>query len=155
MWAVPESSRLLRFSLAGIALRGRIDRVLFWLLVAGLAWCPFWFGSHDLIASGINALIFPGLTALYEFSLLVRRERHPVGIRQIGTPAAVFGAVVAFVLVQNYTGARSALVHPIWQMAAEALDRSVAGSISVNRDLTMLALLRLGARLFSRGWLRG
>jgi hypothetical protein len=143
MWAVPESSRLLRFSLAGIALRGRIDSVLFWLLVAGLAWCPFWFGSNDLMAWGINALIFPGLTALYELSLLVRRERHPVGIRQIGTPAALFTAVVAFVLVQNYTGAPSALAHPIWQMTAQALERGVAGSISVNRDLTMLALLRL------------
>jgi hypothetical protein len=87
MRAVPESSRLLRFPLAGIALHERIDRVLFWLLVAGLAWCPFWFGSHDLIAWGINALIFPALTAIYELSLLVPGERHSLGIKQIGTPS--------------------------------------------------------------------
>jgi O-antigen ligase len=130
-------------ALAGIASRERIERALFWLLVAGLAWCPLWLGSNELIAWGINAIIFPGLTALYELSLLVRRERHPVGIKQIATPAVLFAAVVAFVLVQNYTGAPSVIAHPVWKMTAEALERSVPGSISVNRDLTTLALLRL------------
>jgi len=130
-------------ALAGIASRQRTERALFWLMVAGLAWCPFWLGSNDLIAWGINAIIFPALTALYELSLLVRRESHPVGKKQIGIAAALFGAVVAFVLVQNYTGAPSAMAQPIWQMAAQALERSVSGSISVNRDLTTLALLRL------------
>jgi hypothetical protein len=70
-------------ALAGIASRERIERALFWLLVAGLAWCPFWLASNDLIAWGINAIIFPALTALYELSLLVHRERHPVGIKHI------------------------------------------------------------------------
>jgi O-antigen ligase len=130
-------------ALAGIAARERIERALFWLLVAGLAWCPFWLGSNDLIAWGINAIIFPALTAFYELSLLVCRECHPVGIKQISMPAALFGAVVAFVLVQNYTGAPSAMAHPIWQTTAHVLERSVAGSISVNRDLTTLACLRL------------
>jgi peptidoglycan/LPS O-acetylase OafA/YrhL len=86
----------------------------------GLAWYPFWLGSNALIAWGINAIIFPVLTGLYELSLLVRRERHPVGIRQIATPAALFGAVVAFVVVRDYTGAPSALAHPIWQGGGSA-----------------------------------
>src|SRR5262249_38307487 len=33
--------------------------------------------------------------------------------------------------------------HPIWQMTADALQRPIEGSISVNRELTRLALLRL------------
>ena len=33
--------------------------------------------------------------------------------------------------------------HPIWQMAADALNKPIDGSISVDRDLTTLALLRL------------
>jgi len=37
-------------ALAGIASRQRTERALFWLMVAGLAWCPFWLGSNDLIA---------------------------------------------------------------------------------------------------------
>ena len=33
--------------------------------------------------------------------------------------------------------------HPIWEMTADALDKPVAGSVSVDRDVTSLALLRL------------
>ena len=55
-----------------------VERVLLWAFIAGLAWCPFWFGSNVLLAWGINAVLFPGLVAIYELSLLIRGERHPV-----------------------------------------------------------------------------
>ena len=116
---------------------------LFWALVAGLAWCPFLFGSNVLLAWGINALLFPGLVIIYELSLLIRGERHPVAIRQLKVPAALFAAVVLWIFIQNATWTPDWLHHPIWQMTAEALDKPVAGSISVNRELTSLALLRL------------
>ena len=120
-----------------------VERALFWAFVAGLAWCPFWFGSHTLLAWGINAVLFPGLVAIYELSLLIRGERHPVAIWQIKTPAALFGAVVLWILVQNATWTPAWFHHPIWQMAADALDKPVDGSISVDRELTSLALLQL------------
>jgi hypothetical protein len=120
-----------------------VDGVLLWAFVAGLAWCPFWFGSNGLLAWGVNAILFPGLVAIYEISLLIRGERHPVGIKKIGIPAALFAAVVLWILIQNAAWTPAALQHPIWQMAADALERPVDGSISVNRDLTTLALSRL------------
>jgi O-antigen ligase len=120
-----------------------VERALLWALVAGLAWCPIWFGSNVLLAWGINAVLFPGLVAIYELSLLIRGERHPVAIWQIKVPAALFGAVVLWILIQNATWTPGSWHHPIWQMAADALDRPVDGSISVNRELTSLALLRL------------
>ena len=120
-----------------------VERALLWAFIAGLAWCPFWFGSNVLLAWGINAVLFPGLVAIYELSLLIRGERHPVAIRQIKAPAALFAAVVLWILIQNATWTPDWLHHPIWQMTADALDRPVDGSISVNRDLTSLALLRL------------
>jgi len=120
-----------------------VERALFWAFIAGLAWCPFWFGSHTLLAWGINAALFPGLAALYEVSLLLRGKRHPVAIWQIKTPAALFGAVVLWILIQNATWTPAWFHHPIWQMTADALDQTVDGSISVNRELTSLALLRL------------
>ena len=67
-----------------------IDDAAFWLFMAGLAWVPFWYGSNDILAWGINAVIFPALVALYEFALLLRRKAHPVGIRAIAVPAALF-----------------------------------------------------------------
>ena len=120
-----------------------VERVLLWAFIAGLAWCPFWLGSNALLAWGINAVLFPGLVAIYELSLLIRGERHPVAIKQIKAPAALFAAVVLWILVQNATWTPDWLHHPIWQMTADALQRPIEGSISVNRELTSLALLRL------------
>src|ERR1700720_4311429 len=63
-----------------------VEPAVFWLFVVALAWTPFWYGSNDLIAWGINAVMFPGLAALYELSLLFRGARHPVGLRQLALP---------------------------------------------------------------------
>src|SRR5215831_16044714 len=120
-----------------------MEHVLLWAFIAGLAWCPFWFGSNGLLAWGINAVLFPGLAVVYELSLLIKGKRHPVAIRQIKTPAVLFAAVVLWILIQNATWTPDWLHHPIWQMTATELDRSIDGSISVNRDLSSLALLRL------------
>src|ERR1700758_3975429 len=120
-----------------------IERALFWAFVAGLAWCPFWFGSNGLLAWGANAVLFPGLVVIYELALLIRGERHPVAIKPIKVPAALFAAAVIWILIQNATWTPTWLHHPIWQMAADALDKPIDGSISVDRDLTTLALLRL------------
>jgi O-antigen ligase len=119
------------------------ERALLWAFIAGLAWCPFWFGGSVLLAWGINAVLFPGLVSIYELSLLIRGERHPVAIRQIKLPATLFAAVVLWILIQNATWTPEWMHHPIWQMTRFVLGRPVAGSISVNRELTSLALLRL------------
>ena len=120
-----------------------VERIILGAFVAALAWCPFLFGSNVLLAWGINAILFPGLTGIYEASLLIRGERHPVALRQIKIPAALFAAVVLWIVVQNATWTPAWLHHPIWQMTAEQLETSIAGSISVDRELTSLALLRL------------
>jgi O-antigen ligase len=120
-----------------------VERAVFWALIGGLAWCPFWFGSHTVLAWGINAVLFCSLAAIYELSLLIRGERHSVAIWRIKAPAALFGAVVLWILIQNATWTPPWFQHPIWQMAADALDQPVDGSISVDRELTRLALLRL------------
>jgi O-antigen ligase len=120
-----------------------VDRALLWMFIAGLAWCPFWFGSNGLLAWGVNSVLFPGLVVIYELALLITGERHPVAMKQIKVPAALFAAVVIWILIQNATWTPAWLHHPIWQMAADALDKPIDGSISVDRDLTTLALLRL------------
>jgi O-antigen ligase len=120
-----------------------IDHAAFWLFMAGLAWVPFFYGSNDILAWGVNAVIFPALVALYEVALLLRRKAHPVGIRTIALPATLFGIVLIWIGVQTLTWPSSSLVNPVWGMASEALGRPIAGSISVNRDLTVLALVRL------------
>ena len=113
------------------------------LFVGGLAWVPFWLGSNRPIAWGVNTVIFPGLAALYELSLLLRGAPHPVAIRRVALPAVLFALVIIWILVQNVSWTPADWQHPIWQLASDALDHQIAGSISADRDLTALALLRL------------
>jgi O-antigen ligase len=117
--------------------------VVFWTFIAALAWTPLWFGSNTLLAWGVNAVIFPGLVLALELTLLACGLRHPVAWRAVALPFICVGAVIVFITVQNATWTPRALHHPIWDMTAAALDRPVAGSISVNRDLTLQALIRL------------
>ena len=121
----------------------RVDAAIAWLLIGGLAWVPFWYGSNALPAWGINAVLFSGLAVCYELALLVRGRRHPVAIMHVVLPATMFAAALLWGLVQTATWVPSPLVHPIWRLASETLGLPVQGSISVNRDLTELALLRL------------
>jgi O-antigen ligase len=120
-----------------------VDSAIFWVFVAGLAWVPYLYGSNVLEAWGINAVLFPGVAVAYELSLLVRGVSHPVAIKEFWVSAVLLAAVVLWILVQNATWTPSAWHHAIWQMSANELQRPVLGSISVNRDLTTLALIRL------------
>src|SRR5262249_43543212 len=104
---------------------------------------PFWFGSNRLIPWGINAVVFPGLAALYELSLILRGAPHPVTIQRIRVAGVLFAAAAAWALLQNATWMPSSWHHPIWQLASEALNRPLAGAISVEPSLTAIALLRL------------
>ena len=125
------------------ALRVTTEGLVFAAFVGGLAWVPYWLGSNRLIAWGINAVVFAGLAALYEFSLLVRGAAHPVPLKRIRLAAIMFALVVAWIFLQNATWMPASWQHPIWQLASDVLSWPVAGSISVDRDLTSIALLRL------------
>jgi O-antigen ligase len=120
-----------------------IEWVLFWTFVAGIAWVPYWYGSNDFLLWGINAVMFPGLAVAYEISILVRSERHPVALKELWIPATLLVAVVLWIVVQNASWTPASWQHPIWAMTADALEKPVEGSVSVNRDMTTLALIRL------------
>ncbi len=129
---------------------GSIDYLIFWLFVAGLAWVPLWHGSNEPIAWGINAMLFPGLAVLYEAGLMRRGKPHPVGLRNILLPASLFLALALWIGLQNATDPFADAANPAWKMAGEVVGSTLPGSISVNRDLTAAALLRLitGASVF-------
>jgi O-antigen ligase len=129
----------LRASLSGPI----IETVIFVVFIGGVAWVPFWLGSNRAIPWAINAIVFAGLAALYELSLIVRGASHPVAIRSIRVSAILFALAATWALFQNATWSPAAWQHPIWQLASEALGRPIPGSISVDRDLTAIALLRL------------
>jgi hypothetical protein len=120
----------------------RADEVLFFGLLLGLAWAPFWLGSNRSFAWGVNAVIFGGLAMLYELRVCFTRSRHPVAIRRIWFEVLAFLIVCGWALAQIGSWTPIAYHHPIWLMAEETLGQSVAGSISINRDKTVMALAR-------------
>jgi O-antigen ligase len=120
-----------------------VEQMVFSAYLAGLAWLPAWYGSNDMVAWGINAVAFPGLAALYEMTLLLRGRGHPVGARELVAPVLLFAGVVGWTLFQTAGWSGFPLANPVWGMAGDALGHPVDGSISVDRDLTNLALLRL------------
>jgi len=61
----------------------------------------------------------------------------------VAIPAALFAAVLLWIFLQTATWLPAAFANPIWGVAAEVLRKPVAASISVDRGLTDLGLLRL------------
>ncbi len=120
-----------------------LENILFIAFLAGLAWVPAWLGSNRIVPWGINAVYFGLILLAYEASILLSGRRHPVGIRRFLYPAAAFVAVCLWILVQMATFLPAFMLHPIWGAAAEATGDLLHGSISVNRDLTMLGFIRL------------
>lgn len=125
------------------ARRVTFDDLIFGGLIAGLAWVPFWFGGNRPWVWAVNAIYFCGLVAVYEARLLSTSGRHPVAIRRVRP--AVAGVVVACLwsLVQTGTWLPTVFEHPVWQAARDALQLDIAGSISINRGASAVAMLRL------------
>jgi O-antigen ligase len=120
-----------------------IDRKLFAALMLGLAFAPFWLGSNRPIAWGVNAIYYGSLAILYESALLWSGRTHPIALRRIWFPAFAFMSVVVWSLLQIAPFMPESWRHPIWRMASDALGEPIAGAISVNPDLTILAVTRL------------
>jgi O-antigen ligase len=119
------------------------DDLLFAAGVAALAWVPLWFGSERPVAWGINAALFGALVIAYEAGVLWRGRAHAVAVRRVALLAACITVVAIWCLLQASTWLPASSQAPIWQLARETLQTNIAGSISVNRDATIVALLRL------------
>lgn len=123
--------------------RRSFDDLLFLAALAALAWVPFWFGSERPVAWGINAVLFGAFVIIHEVGLLWRGREHAVALRRIAIPVASVAIVVAWCLCQVSTAVPTILQNPVWQLARDTLDSNIPGSISVNRDATIAAVLRL------------
>src|ERR1039457_5524017 len=120
-----------------------IERLVFIGFMLGLAISPFWIGSNTLGAWGVNAVFFSALLIAYEFSLLANGKSHPFPISWIRVPAICFTLVAAWCVIQMTPYVPKTWAYPIWEITSEAIGRDLPGTISVNTDLTMLALVRL------------
>jgi O-antigen ligase len=123
--------------------RASFDGLLFAFALVAFAWLPFWFGSERPIAWGINAVVFGSLVILYEVGVLWRGRGHPVAMHRMALSALSLAIVAAWCLLQVSTSLPAGFQNSVWQLARETLASNLPGSISVNRDTTIIALLRL------------
>jgi O-antigen ligase len=120
-----------------------IEQFIFGAAILGLAWVPFWLGSNREIAWLINAGYFGTLVLLLEAVFLIGRRAHPVALKRVAYPAAIFALICLWVLFQASTWIPAWLENPIYQYGRETFNIDILGSITINRGLTYWALLRL------------
>jgi O-antigen ligase len=120
-----------------------IERFIFVAALVGLAWVPFLLGSNRDIAWYINAVYFGILAIALEATFLIGRHAPPVAFRRFFYPAAIFVLTSLWILVQASTWIPASLENPIYQFGRDTLHVDIPGSITINRALTYLALLRL------------
>lgn len=119
------------------------EATLLVLLMLGLAWAPFWLGGNRPMAWGANGVFFPTLALIYEARALIGRRGHAVALKHVAAPAALFFAVVAWIVIQESVLVPRVAAHPIWDMAAGPLAHPLGASVSVNRGETAISLTRL------------
>ena len=122
---------------------GALESWLYGAFIVSLAMTPFWLGGNRLIAWGLHAILFSVIVIALEMSLLLSRERHPVGLYYLRTPVLLVGSAVLWMIIQASGIVPDSWKHPIWAIASGALGETIPGSISVNRELTVIALVRL------------
>ena len=120
-----------------------IEQLIFAAAILGLAWVPFWLGSNRAIAWFMNAGYFGTLALALEATLLIERHAHPVALKRLFYPAAIFALASLWILFQTNTWIPGWLENPIYQFGRDTLHIEIPGSITINRELTYLALLRL------------
>lgn len=122
----------------------RINAFIFWATILGLAWAPFWLGSNRPIAWYVNAVYFGALFILFEAALWLSGRSHPVALGRVRWPAIIFVLVSMWILVQASTWVPPSFENPIYVYSRQIFpDQNIAGSLTINRSLTYLALLRL------------
>ena len=119
------------------------EQLIFVAAILGVAGVPLWLGSNRAIAWLINAGYFVTLALLLEAALLVGRRAHPVAIKRLTYPAVIFALTCVWILIQASTWIPTWLENFIYQYSRETFGIDLPGSISINRELTYVALLRL------------
>ena len=94
-------------------------------------------------AWGVNAVYFSALLIALRTLLDGQWKSHPFPIQLDKSSAICFALVAAWCVIQMTPYVPKSWTYPIWEITSEAIGRDLPASISVNPDLTMLALVRL------------
>lgn len=129
---------------SGAALRSRREErlkgVAFLGLLALIVISPLPLGSARPLAWDIMGLWTAALLALC--ARISMREVDAL-LPNLRVPFLLFGVIIVFAVVQILSITPSSWHNPLWSQAADTLQRSVPGSIAVDRSAVLVRLLRL------------
>jgi hypothetical protein len=119
-----------------------IHRIREVALIVVLAWVPLPFGSArpwawDLL--GIVALALLGLSSAYETT----RPGRPGALQPLLPALVMGGLVVAWIVFQSLPWDLFGWHHPFWDRASEMIGAPLSGSLSIDREASMVHLFRL------------
>ncbi len=121
----------------------RLAALIFWGLIAVLAWAPLPFASNTPWAWSLLALTVGILVILWALAQVVRPQLLRLSWRLFAIPGLLFGATLGWAMVQT-TGLLPAGWHdPLWQEAGRALHRPLAGVISADPVASLGGIMRL------------
>lgn len=117
--------------------------ILFWALIALIAWAPFPFASNRPWSWSFLALAIGVLMILWAYNAIRGWAPAPFGWRQTWPFAAPFLLALLWGWLQTASFLPEQWDHPIWQIVADQLGTPVTGRIAVDADRPDIFLMRL------------
>ncbi len=119
------------------------NSAVFRLLLAIVLLSPLPLGGHRPWAWSVLAVALGLVLGAWCVLVVAGRARAPVPMHRLWPVALPFGAVMLWAFVQTLPTVPASLAHPLWSEAVRALGRPLGASISLDPELTRVAMLRL------------
>lgn len=119
------------------------NTTVFRLLLTLVLLAPLPLASNRPWAWSLLAVVVGLLLLVWSMGVLVGSARAPVPVRWLRGIAVPFTLALAWAALQSLDVVPSAWWHPLWGEAAHALERPVAGGVSIDPGMSRTAVLRL------------
>jgi O-antigen ligase len=124
--------------------RGEWQRRLFlWSLLAIALWTPLPFGSARPWAAGALAIALGLVVMARGLADLARPEDEPIDSRMLRLPAALFGLVLAWAIIQSLPLVPAAWQHPLWAEVQPLLSLPTTATVGIDGSAARGALVHL------------
>lgn len=120
----------------------KFERVAFWLMIAILAWAPFALGSNRAWSWSLLSLLVGLCWLIWAASQWDKPQEQWRLFKRIGVPMVLGFIALTWGWIQTISWVPSDWIHPIWPLAADALDAAMSGAISLDPWRTITALMK-------------
>ena len=115
----------------------------FILFVAVLAWAPFPLGSNRPWSWSLLCLLIACCWLLWAVSIWRAPDKATARIRKVIGPLVLGAVALLWAVVQILPVVPASWGHPVWQLAAQAMGKPLASSISLNPWRTETEFMKL------------